>query len=112
MTVARREGEFIEGEEITYGFGRAIETSSSPQVTVQFGLHGRAKVVKRYRPVAVGAQPKSSPPGHDLLEAKTALGVANGHKQDHRKSTLGSHRVFTGVLRGSARVTVRIPMGP
>ena len=116
MTVARREGESIFGEKITYAFGKVNVGRRGDSFVVSYGLNGEAYVVRKWRRrgTSLDAQTLTdSGAVFDSLEAGSARGKADRVREDKRKQHIsGAHRGFTGVLIGGAGVTVKIPKGP
>ena len=111
MTAARLPGEFVSGEKIAYQFGKVSDGNADGRTSVSLGLNGDARVLVRYRRRLPG-QPQPQPPvgGNETLSAGSAHGVCDVHRRDRKKKPIsGSHRGFTGVMIGGARLHVVTP---
>lgn len=108
MTVARFPGEFISGEKITYQFGRAVVSRERRRYIVALNLNGRAYVTQRWVATPSPQTPAVPQSAHDTLDARSARGEADHHKDSGQVHT-GSHREHKGVLTGSAIVRVTTP---
>lgn len=108
MTVARRVGEGIAGEKITYSFGRVTITPVGSGFRASLGNNGRAYITSIWR--KRGADDKFTVAGDfDELDARSANGMCERRPTEHGQQQVGRHREITGILRGRATVTVTTP---
>lgn len=108
--IARNTGERIDGEKITYCFGKVNEAVQGKRVRVSLGLNGEAHVARRWRRIGPGETVPAVPAGnHDSLEAASAKGECGKHRRDQSKVAYCAHRAFSGTMIGEVHLEVVVP---
>jgi hypothetical protein len=107
MPEARRPGDEIRGAKIGYTAGSVHQGRGGSRVEVSLGLDVDAWVIA---PLFRG----DGVPGAGLtkLVARTAAGICDRHDPRKAKVHVGAHRRFEGVMKGDARLAVKLPKGP
>lgn len=106
MTALRQIGAFIRGEKVFVAFGDIRQGAAGARCALTLALRGYAEVLLAVRERREG-EPLASL--GDRIECVSADGACDEFRQDRKKSPLGSHRVFTGLMKGDAVCTIVRP---
>ena len=104
--IARVPPQAIEGPKIGYEAGGVHPKSRDGRCYVALDKDVAARVL---RTMHVAPGPSVTP---EFLDSREAEGPCNTHKPGKQKVSRGSHTLYTGVMKGDARLAVTRAKGP